>query len=60
MDNIRNEYIRGIAQMGRFGKKIREVRLRWFGYVRMKVGPLVQWDHDADDGTARKYETEKT
>ena len=25
MDNIRNEYIRGTAQVGRFGKKIREV-----------------------------------
>ena len=28
-DKIRNEYIRGTAQVGRFGEKIREARLRW-------------------------------
>ena len=31
MDNIRNEYIRGTAQVGRFGEKTREARLRWSG-----------------------------
>ena len=30
MDNIRNEYIRGSAQVGRFGEKPREARLRWY------------------------------
>ena len=30
MDKIRNEYIRGTAQVGRFGEKTREARLRWF------------------------------
>ena len=30
MDNIRNEYIRGTAQVGRFGEKVREARLRRF------------------------------
>ena len=29
MDTIRNEYIRGTAQVGRFGEKTREARLRW-------------------------------
>ena len=33
MDKIRNEYIRGTAQVGRFGEKTREARLRWFGHV---------------------------
>ena len=36
MDKIRNEYIRGTAQVGRFGKKTREARLRWYGHVRRK------------------------
>ena len=31
MDRIRNEYIRGTAQVGRFGEKTREARLRWYG-----------------------------
>ena len=33
MDKIRNEYIRWTAQMGRFGEKTQEARLRWFGHV---------------------------
>ena len=33
MDKIRNEYIRGTAQMGRFGEKTREARLRWYRHV---------------------------
>ena len=36
MDKIRNEYIRGAAQMGRFGEKTQEARLRWCGHVRRK------------------------
>ena len=36
MDNIRNEYIRGTAQVGRFGEKTREARLRWYGHVLRK------------------------
>ena len=36
MDKIRNEYIRGTAQVGRFGEKTREARLRWYGHVRRK------------------------
>ena len=35
MDKIRNEYIRGTAQVGRFGEKTREPRLRWHGHVPM-------------------------
>jgi hypothetical protein len=33
MDRIRNEYIRGTAQVGWFGDKAREARLRWIGHV---------------------------
>ena len=36
MDKIGNEYIRGTAQVGRFGEKTREARLRWYGHVRRK------------------------
>ena len=36
MDNIRNEYIRGTAQVGKFGEKIREARLRLYGQLRRK------------------------
>ena len=36
MDKIRNEYIRGTAQVGRFGEKTRDARLRWYGHVLRK------------------------
>ena len=36
LDKITNEYIRGTAQVGRFGERRREARLRWFGHVRRK------------------------
>ena len=36
MAKIRNEYIRGTAQVGRFGEKTREARLMWYGHVRKK------------------------
>ena len=36
MDKIRNEYIRGTAQAGRFGEKTREARLWWYGHVLRK------------------------
>ena len=36
MDKIRNEYIRGTAQVGRFGEKTRETRLRRYGHVLRK------------------------
>ena len=36
MDNIRNEYIRRTAQVGKFGEKTREARLRWYGHLRRK------------------------
>ena len=31
IDKFRNEYIRGTAQVGRFGEKTQEARLRWYG-----------------------------
>ena len=37
MDKIRNQYcIRGTAQVGKFGEKTREARLRWYGHLRRK------------------------
>ena len=36
MDKIRNEYIIGTAQVGKFGEKTREARLRWYGHLRRK------------------------
>ena len=36
MDQIRNEYTRGSAQVGRFGAKTRQARLSWFGHARRK------------------------
>ena len=36
MDKIRNEYIKGTAQVGKFGEKTREARLRWYGHLRRK------------------------
>ena len=37
MDKIKNEYIRGKAQVGRFEKK-REARLRWYdGYIGRRM-----------------------
>ena len=36
MDKVKNEYIRGTTQVGRFGEKVREARPRWFGHVLRK------------------------
>ena len=36
MDKIRNEYIRGTAQVGKFGEKTREARLRLYGHLWRK------------------------
>ena len=36
MDKLRNEYISGTAQVGRFGEKTRETRLKWYGHVWRK------------------------
>ena len=36
MDRIRNEFIRGTAQVGQFRDKMRKARLRWFGHVQRR------------------------
>lgn len=36
MDRIRNEYIRGTAQVGRFGDKARQAKLRYFEHVHRR------------------------
>ena len=35
-DKIRNEYIRGTVKVERLGMKMREGRLRWYGYVMIR------------------------
>ena len=55
MDKTRNEYIRGTAQVGRFGEKTREVRLRWYGHVVRKDDGYIG-RRMLQDGTARKEE----
>ena len=55
---IRNEYIRGTAQAGRFGEKTREARRRWYGHVLSKDDGYI-WEKDAEDGVAKKDETGK-
>ena len=57
MDNISTECIRGTAQVGRFGEKTLEARLRWFGLwtcteERLWVGRYLE--NDADDGIVKK------
>ena len=57
MDTIRNEYIRGTAQVGRFGEKTRrETEVVW---TCTKERLWVYWEKDAEDGVARKEETGK-
>ncbi|KAK3515015.1 hypothetical protein QTP70_003237 [Hemibagrus guttatus] len=46
LDRIRNEYIRGTAHVGRLGDKVREARLRWFGYVHRRETPGDVLDFD--------------
>ena len=36
VDKIRNEFVRGSAHVARFGNKVREARLRWFGHVQRR------------------------
>ncbi|XP_062865903.1 uncharacterized protein LOC134328668 [Trichomycterus rosablanca] len=36
MDKVRNEIIRGTAQVKQLGDKVREARLRWFGHVQRR------------------------
>ena len=36
LDKIRNEHIRGTAQVRRMGDKVREARLRWYGHVQRR------------------------
>ena len=44
MDKIRNVYIRGTAQVGKFGEKTREARMRWYGHLRRKDdGYIGRW-----------------
>ena len=54
MDTIRNEYIRGTAQVGRFGEKTREARRRWV--MDMYEGKLmgILGEKHAEDGAAMK------
>ena len=37
-DRVRNDYIRGTVKVTEISKKIQESRLRWYGYLRRRVG----------------------
>ena len=53
-DRIKNECVRGTAQIGHFGDKVRGARLRWFAHVQ-------RTDHeDAGDGATRQEAKRKT
>ncbi|KAK3552409.1 hypothetical protein QTP86_011645 [Hemibagrus guttatus] len=41
LDRIRNEYIRGTAQVGRLGDKVREARLRRFGHAQRRESEYI-------------------
>ena len=36
MDKIKNEFIRGTAQVRQIGDKVRQARLRWYGHVQRR------------------------
>lgn len=42
MDKTRNEFIRGTAQVERFGDKVREARQRWFSHVQRRDGGYME------------------
>ena len=48
MDKVWNAYIRGTAQVSRFGEKTGEARLRWYGYVRRKDDGYVERGYGKD------------
>ena len=51
MDRIRNEYIRGTVQVGRFGDKVRgEIEMVW---TCAQEGCGVYREKDAEDGATR-------
>ena len=41
MDRIRSEHIRETAQVGCFGDKVRDARLRWFGHEQRRDSEMM-------------------
>ena len=41
LDKIRNERIRGSTEVGEISKKVKERRIRWYGYVMRRDGEYV-------------------
>ena len=52
MDKIKNEFIRGTAQVRRIGDKVRETRLRWCGHVQRQNAEYIG-KKDVELGAAR-------
>ena len=57
-DKIRNEYNRGTVKVERLGMKIREGRLRWYGYI-MRGSRLCR-NKDNGNGVTGKEEKRET
>ena len=53
LDRIRNDVIRGLAEVAPIEEKMRESRLRWFGHVKRRsvAAPVRRWEMiDAPSG----------
>ena len=53
-DKIRNEYVRETAKIAKLGNKLRNARLRWYGYVKKREEDYVGKRDDGDGGARQK------
>ena len=53
-DKIRNEYVRETAKIAKLGNKLRNPRLRWYGYVKKREEDYVGKRDDGDGGARQK------
>ena len=58
-DKIRNEHIRSTVKVERLGMKMREGRLRWYGYVMRRDQEYIQ-NGNGVTGKEEKKETKET
>ena len=53
-DKIRNGYVRETAKIAKLGNKLRNARLRWYGYVKKREEDYVGKRDDGDGGARQK------